>query len=263
MIMDPHSIAAVNQLPEPDKLAIYRKFIPLPLLERFGIRGDLTDGRGRSLATFRCAPGSTDVVVSLKHEFEAQDPVLYAHLTDTIAGQVHVLLYVVNDPQSPRFDVDRMPDGTPTEFGTFRRNLAAEIAAQAAGLAPGQVRRGLRMLEHSIGAFEAFVGSLGHEVYFVEPLAYHNAVVFERYGFAYVEGRRLMVRVQEGFQPGGDLRVRLDGSTPFRSLDAAGSIRGRSWAVHDGILGEPFTGVTMYKRVGAHAGVDTFPGAVW
>jgi hypothetical protein len=72
-----------------------------------------------------------------------------------------------------------------------------------------------------------------------------------------------MVRIQEGFQPGGDLRMRLDGSTPFRRPEAAESIRGRSWAVHDGILGEPFTGVTMYKRVAAHAGVDTFPGAVW
>ena len=261
--MSPPSIAAVNQLPDGEKLAIYRRFIPPPLLERFHIRTDLTDEEGRALATFRCAAGSTDVVVALRHEYEAQDPLLYAHLTDTITGQVHVLLYVVNDPESPRFDVDKMPDGTPTEFGTFRRNLSAEIAAQEAGLAPGQVRRGLRMLQHSIRAFEEFVTSLGHEVYFVEPLAYHNAVVFERYGFAYVEGRRLMTRIQGGFPSGGELQVRLDGSTPFRRPGAEESIRGRSWAVHDGILGEPFTGVTMYKRVGARAGIDTFPGGVW
>jgi hypothetical protein len=119
------------------------------------------------------------------------------------------------------------------------------------------------MLRHSVQAFEEFVISLGHEVFFVEPLAYHNAVVFERYGFAYVEGRRLMSRIQEGFQPGAELMARLDGSTPFRCPGAERSIRGRSWAVHDGILGEPFTGVTMYKRVGEHAGVDTFPGGEW
>jgi hypothetical protein len=223
----------------------------------------LVDVGGRSLAVFRCAEGSTDVVVSLRHESDAPDPLLYVHLSDTITGQVHVLLYVVNDPESPRFDVDRMPDGAPTEFGTFRRNLMAEIAAMKAGLAPGQVRRGLRMLRHSVQAFEEFVISLGHEVFFVEPLAYHNAVVFERYGFAYVEGRRLMSRIQEGFQPGAELMARLDGSTPFRCPGAERSIRGRSWAVHDGILGEPFTGVTMYKRVGEHAGVDTFPGGEW
>jgi hypothetical protein len=261
--VSPHSIAAINQLPEPEKIGIYRRFIPPALLERFNIPTDLLDREGRSLATFRCEPGSTDVVVALRHEVAAQDPLLYAHLTDTITGQVHVLLYIVNDPVSPRFDVDRMPDGAPTEFGTFRRNIAAEIAAMEAGLAPGQVRRGLRMLRDSIQAFEDFVTSLGHEVYFIEPLAYHNAVVFERYGFAYVEGRRLMQRIQDGFQPGAVLQLRLDGTSPFRRAGAERSIRGRSWAVHDGILGEPFTGLTMYKRVGEHAGVDTFPGAAW
>ena len=261
--MTPPSIAAINQLPDVEKLAIYRRFVPTALLERFHISPALVDDRGRSLATFRCAAGSTDVVVALKHEYGARDPLLYAHLTDTIAGQVHVLLYVVNDPESPRFDVDRMLDGTATEFGTFRRNIPAEIAALEAGLAPGQVRRGLRILRHSIQAFEEFVSSLGHEVYFIEPLAYHNAVVFERYGFAYVEGRRVMNRIHDGFQPGAELQIRLDGSTPFRRPGAGQAIRGRSWAVQDGILGEPFTGVTMYKRVGEQAGVDTFPGGEW
>ncbi len=261
--MTPPSIAAINQLPDPEKIAIYRRFIPPALLERFQIPASLKDERGRELATFRCAVGSTDVVVALDHEFGARDPLLYTHLSDTVTGQVHVLLYVVNDPESPRFDVDRMPDGTPTEFGTFLRNIPAEIAAQGAGLAPGQVRHGLRMLHHSIASFEAFVSSLGHQVYFIEPLAYHNAIVFERYGFAYVEGRRLMNRIQDGFEPGAELRARLDGSSPFRRPGAEGSIRGRSWAVHDGILGEPFNGVTMYKSVGENAGVNTFPGAQW
>jgi hypothetical protein len=258
--MSPHSIAAINELPDEEKIAIYRRFIPPALLDRFGIPPDLIDGEGRNLAGFRCAPGSTDVVVELRHEHGVEDPLLYVHLSDTITGQIHVLLYVVNDPESPRFDVDRMPDGTRTEFGTFRRNLAAEIAALQAGLAPGQVRRGLRMLHNSISAFEEFVVSLGHEVYFIEPLAYHNAVVFERYGFAYVEGRRLMTRVHQGFQKGSELDVRLDGSSPFRMPGAGATIRGRSWAVHDGILAEAYRGVTMYKRVGEHAGVDTFPG---
>jgi hypothetical protein len=261
--MSPHSIAAINQLPDEEKIPIYRRFVPPALLERFAISPDLVDAAGRSLASFRCAPGSTDVVVELRHEHGAGDPLLYAHLSDTITRQIHVLLYVVNDPESPRFDVDRMPDGTRTEFGTFRRNLAAETAAMEAGLAPGQVRRGLRMLHHSISAFEEFVTSLGHEVYFIEPLAYHNAVVFERYGFAYVEGRRLMTRIHEGFQTGAELHVRLDGSSPFRRPGAGASIRGRSWAVHDGILAEPYTGITMYKRVGEQAGVDTFPNGVW
>jgi hypothetical protein len=94
----------------------------------------------------------------------------------------------------------------------------------------------------------------------MEPLAYHNAILFERLGFNYVQGRRKMQWIHLGFQPDGLLYERLDGSTPFRQPDAWRTIRGRSWAIHDGILGEPWHGIKMYKRVGRHAGVDTFPG---
>jgi len=73
-----------------------------------------------------------------------------------------------------------------------RRNLIEEEKALLAGLAPGQVRRGLRLLKHSISAFDEFVQALGHDVYFIDPLFYHNAIVFERYGFSYQKGRRLM-----------------------------------------------------------------------
>ena len=135
--------------------------------------------------------------------------------------------------------------------------------ALEAGLAPGQVRHGVRLLGQAIEAFEGFVTSLGHEMYFVEPLYYHNAVIFERYGFSYQMGKRLMDSIQAGFQPGGDLSSLLDGSTPFRQADAGSSIRKRSWAIHDGILGEPFTNVTMYKRVGISANISTTPGCEW
>jgi hypothetical protein len=43
----------------------------------------------------------------------------------------------------------------------------------------------------------------------------------------------------------------------------ADSIRGRSWAMHDGIADQIFTDVTMYKRLQDHAGIDTYPGGVW
>ena len=59
------------------------------------------------------------------------------------------------------------------------------------------------------------------------------------------------------------LLQKLDGSNPFRSAKAAHSIRLRSWAIHDGILGEPFTNVTMYKRAGKHAGINTSPDCGW
>jgi hypothetical protein len=156
-----------------------------------------------------------------------------------------------------------MPDGSTTKFGTLQRNREAESAALTDGLAPGQVRRGLRMLPAATAAFEQFVKDLGHDMYFAEPLYYHNAIIFERYGFAYQEGRRFMERIQAGFSAGGDLLPKLNGASPFRQPDAAASIRRRSWAIHDGILGEPFTNVTMYKRVGKMAGINTAPDIAW
>jgi acetoin utilization protein AcuC len=260
--MPPSTISGINLLPEPEKRAIYSKYIPKALLERFRLP-PLTSAAGYNLLQFRFASGSTDVEMRLYHKQDFPDPVLYAHMTDTMNGQIHVLLYILNDPESPRFDVDKMPDGTPTRFGILQRNLEAEEKALEAGLAPGQVRRGLKMLGQAVEAFEGFVAALGHDMYFVEPLYYHNAVIFERYGFAYQMGKRLMESIHAGFQPGGDLRGHLDGSSPFRMPDAANSVRRRSWAIHDGILGEPFTNVTMYKRIGKQAGINTAPECGW
>jgi acetoin utilization protein AcuC len=260
--MPPSTIGGINRLPDIEKRALYARYIPGKLLDKFSIP-PLSSALGHNLLQFRFAAGSSDVEMRLFHEADFPDPILYAHLTDTLNGQVHVLLYILNDPASPRFDVDRLPDGTPTKFGTLHRNIEAEKQALEAGLAPGQVRRGLRMLGAAVESFEGFITSLGHEIYFVEPLYYHNAVIFERYGFAYQMGKRLMDSIQAGFQPGGDLIPLLDGSNEFRRPQAANRIRQRSWAIHDGILGESFTNVTMYKRVGKQAGIDTTPNCEW
>ncbi len=260
--MPPSTIGGINLLSEAEKRAIYSRYIPAALLEKYNIP-PLTSAAGYNLLQFRFASGSSDVEMRLFHKIDFPDPILYAHLTDTLNGQIHTLLYILNDPASPRFDVDKMPDGSPTKFGTLQRNVEAEINAFEAGLAPGQVRHGLRMLSQAIEAFEDFVKALGHDMYFVEPLYYHNAVIFERYGFTYQMGKRLMGSIHAGFQPGGDLHAHLDSSIPFRRPEAANSIRKRSWAIHDGILGEPFTNVTMYKRVGKLAGIDTAPQCTW
>lgn len=260
--MGPSTIGGINLLPDDKKRAIYSRIIPPALLKHFNLP-PVTSQRTQSLMSFKWAPGSTDVSLSFYHEQHFHDPVLYGHLTDTMNGQIHVLLYILNDPEAPRFNVDVMPDGRPTHFGIFKRNLAAEQAALQAGLTPGQVRRGLKMLGKAVESFEAFIASLGHEMYFVEPLYYHNAVIFERYGMAYQKGRRLMERIEAGFSENGDLLKQLDGSSPFCQPDAARHIRLRSWAIHDGILGEPFTDVTMYKRIGKHAGVNTCCDCPW
>lgn len=258
--MQPSTIGGINQLPEPEKRAMYARYIPGELSERFNLP-DLAQDYQR--LQFRFAEGSSDVEMRVYHQPGFPDPVLYAHLADSLNGQIDVLLYILNDPDAPRFDVDRMPDGSPTRFGTRKRNVEAEQAALEYGLAPGQVRRGLRLLRPAMAAFEDFITGLGHDVYFIQPLYYHNAVIFERHGFAYQIGKRRMEAIHAGFQKGGALYGKLDGSSPFRSPSAVNSIRLRSWAIHDGILGEPFTDVTMYKRIGKPADIRTTPGSDW
>lgn len=261
--MSPSTITGINQLPVKEKREVYARIIPQILLDRFNISSDFYDDDGNDLLSFKFAAENPSVEMGLKHRIDFPDPIQYGHLTNTLNGQIYILLYVLNDPESPRFDIDRLPDGQKTEFGTKTRNLEAEINAMEAGLSPGQIRKGLGLLSKAFLSFEDFVISLGQDLYFVDPLYYHNAVIFEKYGFAYQIGRKLMERIQLGFSPGGDLVEKLDSSSHFRKPEAASSIRLRSWAIHDGILGEPFTEVTMYKYVGKKAGISTCIDCTW
>src|SRR5687768_14656864 len=98
--MTPSTIGGINKLPEEEKRAIYARYIPKELIDRFQLPS-LTESK--DLLQFRFAGGSSDVEMRLYHQAGFQDPVLYGHLTDTMNGQVHVLLYILNDPESPRF----------------------------------------------------------------------------------------------------------------------------------------------------------------
>lgn len=256
------SISQVNRLPDEQRWQVYRHLAPREILLRFGIDSEtLADSAGRPLFEYQTGP--TSVELFLRHVWAAEDPVLYLQLADTPNNQIEVLLFVVNDPYSERFDTDRLPDGTPTYFGTLARNIEEEVRAMESGLAPGQVRRGLGLTRRLIPVLEQFVAGLHHDAFYIQPLAYHNAILFERLGFAYVMGLGRMEWIHREFAPGGLLLRRLDGSTPFRRPGAERSVRGRSWAIHDGVLGEPYSGVKMYKRVGIHAGIVTFPDAEW
>jgi len=261
--MTPFTISNINQLSAEEKREIYIRLIPNELFENFTLPQQLIDSHGNDLLKLKCPAGSPSVEMELRHEYSFKDPLLYGHITETLTGRIHILLYILNDPSSPRFDVDRLANGTKTMFGILHRNLLAEEAAMNYGLAPGQIRKGLRLLGVAISRFEHFVKSLGHDLYLTEPLYYHNAYIFERYGFTYQNGRSLMERIQSGFEPGGYLIGKLDNSTAFRNLQSTNSIRLRSWAIHDGILGEPFQNVTMYKYVGKQAQVNTSLDCPW
>lgn len=259
----PHSLREINDLPEQEKQAIYRTLLPEWLFDRYGIDRETLTFAGRQVVWFRCPAGTRAVEISVKRRAGDIDPMLYLNMADTFNHQLLVLLVVVNDPDAPRFNIDRDEEGNLTQLGTTSRNLAAEEAAMEAGLSPGQVRAGLRGFKQLVPIFEDFVARMGHDIFFIEPLAYHNAIVFERYGFNYVRGLQEMQRIHQEFQPGGDLYRRLTPSNPFRKPEYWRSVRGRSWAIHDGILGHPFTGFQMYRRLGDPPKINTFPDAEW
>lgn len=259
----PGSVRGINSLDLKQKIAIYRTLIPDWVLRKYRINPNTLRVDGQSVFELRSPPKSRAMELSLFDHPGTEDPILYINMADSLMNQLMVLLVVMNDPASPRYNIDRLPNGKTTNLGTSARNLDEELRAMEDGLAPGQIRHGLRGFRDSVPYFERFVDNMHHDLFLIEPLSYHNAIIFERYGFGYTVGRKEMETINHEFQPGGDLHRLLDGSTPFRQPDAWKSIRGRSWAIQDGILGHAFTGFHMYKRIFHNAQVKTFPNAVW
>jgi hypothetical protein len=247
-----YSLNDINRLPVPEKEGIYRSLLPRRLLEL------LEQGGGGSLR-FIAPQGLRLLRVEARLRPGDRDLVFFLELCDTQHGQMELSFCIIADPAAPRFDVDLDLEGRDNCFTTLGRNLPEEQRAMAAGLFPNQTRRGLRMFGEFLPLLERLTGRLGMQLIVAEPLTYDNAIRYERYGFDYLVGKRLMQEIDAGFAPGGELYRRLDGSTPFRRRGMEKSVLGRSWAIHDGILDEPWDGVRIYKTIGVQAGVDTFP----
>jgi hypothetical protein len=261
----PVSIRALNQLSDGVKQRICRTLIPPALLVQFQInpitwKGPDGDGHIR----LEAPPGSHVIKIAASQHVGDRDPFAYVELADNNFNTIDVVLLVLNDPQSPRFHTDYNVEGVRTLFGTVDRNRDEEERAMKAGLAPAQIRLGLRASGPALQQMETFLTLLGHRDFYVEPLTYADAWLFERRGFGYVRGRRLMECIHTEFQPGGKLHQALDGSTPFRGPEQWRTVRGRAWAIHDGVLAaidERWDGVRMVKKVGQEAGAQTFPDA--
>jgi hypothetical protein len=259
----PISIRALNRLSDGVKQRICRTLIPPALLVQFQIDPITWKGPdGDRHIQLEAPPGSHVIKIAASHRAGDRDPFAYVELADNNFNTIDVILLVLNDPQSPRFHTDTNVEGVRTLFGTVDRNREEEERAMKAGLAPAQIRLGLRASGPALQQMETFLTLLGHKDFYVEPLTYADAWLFERRGFGYVRGRRLMEGIHAGFQPGGKLHQALDGSTPFRRSEQWKTVRGRAWAIHDGVLDVidgRWDGVRMVKKVGHDAGVHTFP----
>lgn len=258
------SIAELNALPFGVREQLYVRLVPEDLLARFDVdHRTLCDGNGQHLVRISAPDDTPWARVELRAPDNDRDAVFVVDVTMSAFGVPELAFVQLTDPDAPRFGIDRDESGQDTLLGTASRNLREEARALAAGLAPGQVRRGLGMLRRVLERMDTFCGILGRDFYLVEPLFYHSALLYERQGCDYFIGRDRMDEIHLGFQPGGVLHRRLDDATPFRRRGFEDSVRGRSWAIHDGILGSVWDGVKMYRVPGRDAGVATFPGGAY
>ncbi len=263
----PHLPISLREVAEWDvrwQRILFRILVPVQLLATYDIDPvTLTDPQGRPVAFSRLGGDRGSFRLEFFPSGDAVEPLGEIELADTLFNQIAVVWVALQDPAAPRFDIDVMPGGEPTLRGSACRNLQAEEAALLAGLAPGQIRQGLRASRWLMERVEALMLCLNQREFIVQPLYYHLAVLFEQLGFAYIQGQTLMEEAHAGFSPGGALRARLDGSTGFRRPEQADTVRGRSWAIHDGILHRPWDNVRLVKRLGILAGVNTCPGIAW
>ena len=261
------SIQDINALPREVAEALYARLVPEELLDRFAIDPlTLCDKAGARLVRVTAPADQPWARVEVRSSPEDRDPALLVDVEMSPLSVPELAFVQITDPTGPRFAIDRDLDGRDTLFGTASRNVAEEMRAMRDGLAPGQVRRGLRLLSRVLDAMEGFCSLIGKEIYLIEPLFYHSAILYERRGCGYLMGRDVMEEIHAGFSPGGPLRKALDGSSHFRRPEAADTVRGRSWALHDGVIeglwgGAGVGSVKMYKAAGRPAGIDTFPGA--
>jgi hypothetical protein len=265
-------IYRINRLFRAEKEGLYRILIPPSLYRRFPIDPvTLRDAQGQRAARFFCPQGDRTCLIEIKLSGE-EDPLYSLQLTDTAdTTQIEWDFAIVNDPRSPKFNTHVDTEGRDTLFGWASRNLPEEEKAMEAGLFPGQVRKGLGLTREVLQVLEFFCRILDIKSIRLEALFYHNAITYERHGFSYFNGYHQMKRIHELFQPGGALLNKLDGRTPFRKPEFAATVRGRSWAIHDGILSdiqddvldEGWVSPVMYKMVDKARGMVTFPDPVY
>jgi hypothetical protein len=262
------SLQELNGLPAPLREGLYARLIPAEVCTSFGIDPATgLNGAGHRLLRIVAPPERSWARVELRASRDDRDPLVLVDVEVGPFGVPELSFVQITDPGTERFGIDRDEDGQDTLFGTVTRTLSEERRAVAAGLAPGQVRPGLRLLGRVLDAMDDFCRLLGKELFLVEPLFYHSALLYERHGCDYLLGRDLMERIDVEFHSGGRLHRALDGSTAFRQPGFDRTIRGRSWAIHDGVLGAldgvAWGGVKMYRLAGRPASVSTFPAAAY
>ncbi len=263
------ALTHINALDTSEKEAIYRALIPQRLLRLLAMP---PEGDSPERIKIIAPEGMSLARIEVRAKPADSRTVFFLDVAETHYHQMELSFCIINDPFAQRFAVDVDELGNDNAFTTLGRNIPEEVRAMHAGLFPNQTSRGLKMFPEFFAQFERFVDSLDMDIILAEPLTYDNAVRYEKYGFDYLNGRRMMLEINREFRPGGMLFNKLDGSSPFRMPGMERTVHGRSWAIHDGILDEPWDDLSVdkildepwediriYKTIGVHAGLNTFP----
>jgi len=266
------AIRRINNLFRPEKEGLYRILIPPSIYRRFHIDPiTLCNENGEKVVRFFGPPTDRTCLIEIKLP-GSEDPLYSLQLSDTTDfTQIELDFVIVNDPDSPKFNTHVDAEGRDTLFGWASRNIAEEVKAMEAGLFPGQTRKGLAMTRETLQVLEFFSRILDIKAIRLEALFYHNAITYERHGFSYFSGYQVMKRIHEQFQPGGKLFTKMDDASPFRQRGLAHTVRGRSWAIHDGILldvddevlEEGWGSPMMYRMLENPRSMVTFPDPIY
>ena len=253
----------IQDLPMSERHRLCRLLIPEPCYSQFQIDPETFRDKDKLLRLRLSYRNEGRILIMRIVQPDTRDDPIYSIVVqDYEEDGVDCLGLNINNPAAPDIVSTRTTTATFRRIGfSTRRNIPEEIRSMNAGLSPGQVRKGLRWLNEVIECLENFTRDIGRKIIYCEAMAYHNAMVYERHGFGYQFNSWVeeMQSIDQEFRsPNGMYYRRLDGSSPFRKPGMEKTVRGRSWAIHDGVLGRPWSKPAMIKEVGVHAGVNTF-----
>jgi hypothetical protein len=217
---------------------IYLQLVPPSLFERFQIDPKTLMNQFRERVVTGIFPLDDNFAcIEVKYRSGDRDCIFSCQISlASFMESLHLDFLIINDPFQGRFNVDVDELGRETLLGARSRNIPEEMRAWEAGLAPGMVRKGLRLMREFSNSLEGFMAPLGLKNITTEAFYYHNAILWEKNGFTYFRGGKMMEKIHKEFQPGGLLYERLDDSIPFRRKGMEQTVRGRSWAIYDGVL---------------------------
>lgn len=254
------SLLEINRLKRAEKERIYSRLLPKRLRDIIALSdGSLCNRAGEHLVNIIAPHGLPLMRIEARARPDDKDVIFFLELSDTQFQQLELSFCIICDPSAPRFDVDVDEQGAINWFASHGRNIPEELRAMQAGLFPNQTRKGMQMFSEFFPLLEHFTDAMGMAMIVAEPLSYDNAIRYEKYGFDYLRGKRLMREIDREFRPGGRYFLKMNGSSPFRMPGMERTVRGRSWAIQDGILNEPWDGVEIYRMIGVDAGINTFP----